>query len=255
MARHARRGDTLLARRAGRWRRGRDRAFRPRAASAPSYSFRRRRGSPRRSSAVKTMPGKRLLMYRDDDGKARADPDRGPEQRYLREIAGVEITAKDFRTLHASAWPARRWPSSSRRSRRTGAQAADGGGDQAGCGRSCRTRRPSAGQSYIAPCLFKLFEKGRLAAIWAAGGRRCDGVQAARSAAGGGAGRLGSARRRLRQAAVVDVGAASRERPQRTCRSMSATVSGVGEQEALEGVAAHARRACGTAPRSRRLRP
>src|SRR4051812_31911115 len=53
-------------------------------------------------SRVKTIPGKRLLMYRDEDGKARAI--RTEEMnRYLREIADAPVTAKDFRTLHASA--------------------------------------------------------------------------------------------------------------------------------------------------------
>ena len=62
---------------------------------------------------VKTIPGKRLLMYRDDDGAAQAI--RTEElNRYLREIAGAKVTAKDFRTLHASALAARRWRSWSR---------------------------------------------------------------------------------------------------------------------------------------------
>src|SRR5690606_24583387 len=44
---------------------------------------------------VKTIPGKRLLMYRDDEGKARSI--RTEElNRYLREIAGAPVTAKDF---------------------------------------------------------------------------------------------------------------------------------------------------------------
>src|SRR5690349_17334747 len=51
---------------------------------------------------VKTIPGKRLLMYRDESGEPRAI--RTEElNRYLREIAGTPVTAKDFRTLHASA--------------------------------------------------------------------------------------------------------------------------------------------------------
>ncbi|MBN9053576.1 MAG: DNA cytosine methyltransferase, partial [Rhizobiales bacterium] len=51
---------------------------------------------------VKAIPGRRLLMYRDEDGKPmvlRTDD----LNRYLKQIAGVAVTAKDFRTLHASA--------------------------------------------------------------------------------------------------------------------------------------------------------
>src|SRR4051812_48311906 len=51
---------------------------------------------------VKRTPGKRLLMYRDEDGAVHAL--RTDElNRYLREISGAKVTAKDFRTLHASA--------------------------------------------------------------------------------------------------------------------------------------------------------
>jgi DNA topoisomerase-1 len=52
--------------------------------------------------SVKSIPGKRLLMYRDGEGKAVAVRTEDLN-RYLREIAGAPVTAKDFRTLHASA--------------------------------------------------------------------------------------------------------------------------------------------------------
>ncbi len=97
-------GTLLHARRGGERRRADAAAFRPRAARWPSI-----RSSDARLAAaiarVKTIPGKRLLMYRDDEGKARAI--RTEElNRYLRDIAGATVTAKDFRTLHASAMAA-----------------------------------------------------------------------------------------------------------------------------------------------------
>src|SRR5215217_8111306 len=51
---------------------------------------------------IKQLPGKRLLVYRDEAGKVRPIKT-GSINDYLRELAGVEISAKDFRTLHASA--------------------------------------------------------------------------------------------------------------------------------------------------------
>jgi len=53
-----------------------------------------------------TLPGEELFKYLDDDGK-RQTVDSGDVNAYLREIAGREITAKDFRTwagtMHAAA--------------------------------------------------------------------------------------------------------------------------------------------------------
>ena len=116
-------------------------------------------------SRVKTIPGKRLLMYRGDDGTPRAIR---TEQlnRYLREISGARVTAKDFRTLHASALAAEALAKiepgetpTARKRQVTGV-----------------TRQVAAflqntpaisRQSYIAPCLFELFERGKLADLWA----------------------------------------------------------------------------------------
>ncbi len=54
---------------------------------------------------VMTIPGRRLLMYRDEAGKAHSI--RTEElNRYLRDVSGSAVTAKDFRTLHASAMAA-----------------------------------------------------------------------------------------------------------------------------------------------------
>jgi DNA topoisomerase-1 len=124
---------------------------------------------------VKTIPGKRLLMYRGDDGTAHAI--RSEElNRYLREIAGARVTAKDFRTLHASALAgealARLEPGSSVSARKRQA---------AGVAKSVaaflRNTPAITRKSYIAPCLFALFEKATLADLWAATVERHDGLK------------------------------------------------------------------------------
>lgn len=115
--------------------------------------------------AVRTVPGKRLLMYRDATGKAQNL--RTEEiNRYLREVTGVAISAKDFRTFHASALAAEALAALERAGSETGRKR-----QVAGVVRQvaaflqntpavCRT-------SYVAPCLFALFEKGRLDQLWA----------------------------------------------------------------------------------------
>ena len=61
--------------------------------------------APRLSAVIvilKELPGKRLFQYRAETGDIR--PVRANEvNAFLREIAGVEISLKDFRTLMASA--------------------------------------------------------------------------------------------------------------------------------------------------------
>jgi DNA topoisomerase I len=114
---------------------------------------------------VKTIPGKRLLMYRDDDGKARAI--RTEElNRYLREIAGAPVTAKDFRTLHASAMAAEALakiePGESPTARKR--QLA---GVTKEVASFLRNTPAITRASYIAPCLFSLFEKAKLSDLWA----------------------------------------------------------------------------------------
>ena len=114
---------------------------------------------------VKTVSGKRLLMYRDQDGKARAI--RTEElNRYLREVANVPVTAKDFRTLHASALAAEALakiePGESPTARKR--QLADVTKEVASFLRNTPAITRS---SYIAPCLFTLFEKAKLSDLWA----------------------------------------------------------------------------------------
>lgn len=114
---------------------------------------------------VKTIPGARLLMYRDAEGQPRTI--RSDDlSRYLREIAGVPVTAKDFRTLHASAMAAealaRLEPAESPAGRKR--QMADVTRQVATFLQNtpaiCRT-------SYVAPCLYALFDKGKLREMWA----------------------------------------------------------------------------------------
>ena len=105
-------------------------------------------------------------MYRDDDGKARAI--RTEElNRYLREIAGVAVTAKDFRTLHASALAAEALakiePGESPTARKR--QLA---GVTKQVASFLRNTPAITRASYIAPCLFTLFEKAKLSDLWAA---------------------------------------------------------------------------------------
>jgi DNA topoisomerase-1 len=126
---------------------------------------------------AKTIPGRRLLMYRDEEGKARAI--RTDEMnRYLREIAGVPVTAKDFRTLHASALAgealAKIVPAETISGRKRQVTAVTKTVSDFLRNTPAITRK-----SYIAPCLFAMFEKATLAELWAAAGaERHEGLRA-----------------------------------------------------------------------------
>lgn len=114
---------------------------------------------------IKTIPGKRLLMYRDGEGRARAVR---TEQlnRYLKDISGATVTAKDFRTLHASAMAAealaRLEPGTSPTARKRQVT-----GVTRQVAAFLQNTPAICRQSYIAPCLFKLFDTGKLADLWA----------------------------------------------------------------------------------------
>ena len=80
--------------------------------------------APRLAPAVavlRQLPGRRLFQYRSEDGALRA-ASAHDVNRFLREIAGTEISLKDFRTLLASVTVldalARAVPATSRRARR-----------------------------------------------------------------------------------------------------------------------------------------
>lgn len=125
---------------------------------------------------VKSIPGKRLLMYRGEDGEAHAL--RTDEiNRYLRDIAGPGVTAKDFRTLHASALAAEQLaklePGTSVSARKR--QAASVAKSVAAF---LRNTPAITRKSYIAPCLFAMFETAKLSDLWAAASAdRRDGLR------------------------------------------------------------------------------
>lgn len=115
-------------------------------------------------AAVRRVPGKRLLMYRDADGKPHNL--RTEEiNRYLREVTGLAISAKDFRTFHASARAGEalaaleRAESAAARKRQVAGVVRQVAAFLQNTPAVCRT-------SYVAPCLFALFEKGRLSQLW-----------------------------------------------------------------------------------------
>ena len=123
---------------------------------------------------IKTLPGKRLLVWRDDAGKVRPIKTSAIND-YLRDIAGAEISAKDFRTLHASALAAEALAQmelgrSETARRRQMAQVAKEVAEV------LRNTPVICRKSYIAPCLFKLFDDGKLTAMWESAGRGCAGL-------------------------------------------------------------------------------
>lgn len=138
---------------------------------------------------IKTIRGRRLLMYRNGDDKPRALRT-DDINRYLHEIAGVPVAAKDFRTLHGSALAAEALakvdradtvPARKRQMTAVTRQVA-----------AFLQNTPAISRSsYIAPCLFALFERGRLAELW-------NGVEEAPD---------GLRKREARLAAVLDAAA------------------------------------------------
>ena len=124
---------------------------------------------------IKTIPGKRLLMLINGAGGPR--PIRTDEiNAYLKDITGVPVSAKDFRTLHASALAGEALASLEPATSETGRkrQVAE------------VIRRVAAflqntpaicRKSYVAPRLIDLFENGQLSSIWASGGDGGHGLR------------------------------------------------------------------------------
>ena len=118
---------------------------------------------------IKALPGKRLLVFRDETGKVR--PIKTPAiNAYLRSLSGVDISAKDFRTLHASALAGEALAqlevgTSMSARRRQMAQVARQVSE------TLRNTPAIARKSYIAPCLFKLFDDGKPKPLWDAAGK------------------------------------------------------------------------------------
>jgi DNA topoisomerase-1 len=136
---------------------------------------------------IRTLTGKRLLVYRDEAGTIR--PITGEMiNAYLADAAHAHVTAKDFRTLHASALAAEELAaiepgaSPSARKRQMMAVTRE-------VAEFLRNTPAISRKSYIAPCLFKLFEDGRLQTLW--------------SESRGGAGGLRERERRLGQVLAV----------------------------------------------------
>jgi DNA topoisomerase-1 len=127
-------------------------------------------------AAVKSIPGRRLLMYRGENGEPHALRTEDLNA-YLRELAGAPVTAKDFRTLHASAMAAEQLaklePGESASARKR--QVAEVAKTVAAF---LRNTPAITRQSYIAPCLFSMFENAKLSELWArAGSERHDGLK------------------------------------------------------------------------------
>ena len=123
---------------------------------------------------IKTLPGKRLLVWRDEAGKVRPIKTSTIND-YLRELAGVDISAKDFRTLHASAMAGEALAqmevgTSETARRRQMAQVAKQVSE------ALRNTPAISRKSYIAPCLFKLFDAGKLKPMWEAAGKGRQGL-------------------------------------------------------------------------------
>jgi DNA topoisomerase-1 len=123
---------------------------------------------------IKTLPGKRLLVYRHDSGTVRPIKTSTIND-YLRELAGVEISAKDFRTLHASAMAGDALAqmdvgTSATARRRQMMQVAREVADV------LKNTPAISRKSYIAPCLFKLFDDGKLKTMWDSAGKGRAGL-------------------------------------------------------------------------------
>lgn len=123
---------------------------------------------------IKTLPGKRLLVWRDEAGKVRPIKT-GAINDWLRELSGVDISAKDFRTLHASAMAGEALAQmevggSESMRRRQMAQVARQVADV------LRNTPVICRKSYIAPRLFKLFSEGKLKPMWEAAGTGRTGL-------------------------------------------------------------------------------
>jgi DNA topoisomerase-1 len=124
---------------------------------------------------IKDLPGKRLLSYRDAEGKVRAIKTEAINT-YLRTIAEADISAKDFRTLHASAMAAEALaqlePAESEAGRKR---------QIAGVARQVADFLQNtpliSKKSYIVPELFALFDAGRLSALWQKGTTAARGLR------------------------------------------------------------------------------
>jgi DNA topoisomerase-1 len=124
---------------------------------------------------IKTIPGRRLLMFINGAGGPR--PIRTDEiNAYLKEVTGAPVSAKDFRTLHASALAgealAALVPAASETARRRQVAAVI-----KHVAAFLQNTPAICRRSYVAPCLIDYFEKGLLTSIWASGGEGGHGLR------------------------------------------------------------------------------
>lgn len=113
---------------------------------------------------IKTLSGRRLLLYRGEDGETR--PITGEMiNAYLAEAAGSHVTAKDFRTLHASALAGEEL-ASMERARSPTARRRQVAAATRRVAEFLRNTPAISRKSYIAPCLVELFEAGKLHLLW-----------------------------------------------------------------------------------------
>lgn len=106
------------------------------------------------------VPGQRLFAYEDGDGWREVDS--GAVNRYLRDAAGEDLTAKDFRTWGASVVVAEALRKLGRTDDEDGAvlQAVDAAAERLG------NTRAVARSSYVDPRVIKAYRFGRLLDLW-----------------------------------------------------------------------------------------
>jgi DNA topoisomerase IB len=120
--------------------------------------------------ACKDLPGQHLFEYRDDDGELQVVQS-GHVNDYLRAAAGIDITAKDFRTWAGTCMAATLLadlpvPESER-------QAMHGVADMAREVSSVLRNTPAVCRaSYVHPLVIELYEDGDLPARWGSASTR-----------------------------------------------------------------------------------
>jgi DNA topoisomerase-1 len=113
------------------------------------------------------LPGQRLFQYLDEAGRRRPIGS-GDVNRYLRRIAGIECSAKDFRTWHGSVMALdalRQRTAGDKLERRVVEVVAE-------VARRLRNTRAVCRRYYIAPAVLEAFLEGRLAASTPSSPRR-----------------------------------------------------------------------------------
>lgn len=119
------------------------------------------------------LPGHRLFQWEDDDGALHPVRSDDVNER-LRELSGLDVTAKSFRTWGATTTAAAELaaqdpPESEREAKRTIIEAVDEVAEVLG------NTRAVARSSYVAPVVFSAYEAGSLQEWWAKGPTRPAG--------------------------------------------------------------------------------